>query len=133
RLHEIDLPLRRFVVENPVEPFGNDLLVEADLALPRPAPLEHAGLVDDLGNVLLLTIGHHMQAGDARYLLDFIDDVDRELLAFLLLVGSAFETRDDSVRDVDARHVRPDPPCGPGRGERTDAAQDEALLVIAEI
>src|SRR5690606_35564659 len=76
---------------------------------------------------------HHMQAGDARYLLDFIDDVDRELLAFLLLVGSAFETRDDSVRDVDARHVRPDPPCGPGRGERTDAAQDEALLVIAEI
>src|SRR5215207_798666 len=56
-----------------------------ELPPPGQASLQDARLVDDLRDVLLLPVGHHMDAGDARDLAHLLDDLDAEALALHLL------------------------------------------------
>src|SRR5262245_3590665 len=77
------------------EAFGHQRIATACLALPWPPPLQNTGIVYHLGHVFLLAVGHDMNAGYALDLLHFIDDVDAELLAFLLLILSTFDALDD--------------------------------------
>ena len=47
--------------------------------------------MNDLGDILFLPVRHHMYAGNALDLFHLVDDVDAELLAFLLLILCAFQ------------------------------------------
>ena len=90
---------------------GGDVIGAGMFALPGLATLEDAGFVDDFGDIFFLAIGHDMHAGDALDLLHLVDDVDAELLAFLLLVLRAFEAGargyllKDGTEDDLAEHV----------------------------
>src|SRR5690606_20312115 len=117
------------VIQDMVQALRNERVVCASLALPWSAALENAGFVDDLRHIFFLAVGHYMDASDTLDVLDFVDDVDAKALAFGLLVDRAFEARDDGVGDMDARYVAADPARRLGRGQRSDADQNEALFV----
>ena len=60
-----------------------------EVAPPRRAAFQHAGVVDDFGDVLFLPVGHHMHAGDARRVAQLLDHLDADALALGFLVGRA--------------------------------------------
>src|SRR5262249_44268289 len=102
--------------------------LRARLAVPHDA-----GRDDDLGDELLLAVGHDVHAGHARDLADLLDELDAKLLALALLVGGPFEALDHGIRNMDPGNVLPHPTSRPGRSQRPDADQDEALLVQPEL
>src|SRR5687768_11716609 len=53
-LHHIHLGFGDVVVQYVAEPLGDQRVVMPDLAFPRPAALQHARFIDDLGDVFLL-------------------------------------------------------------------------------
>ena len=108
-------------------------MVGTQIALPGRAALQHAGFVDDLGDVFFLPVGHDMDAGDALHLAQLLDHLDADALALGLLVAGAFEPGDDRVGDMDARDIGAHPARRLGRGQRADAGQDEAALVEAQV
>ena len=109
-----------------LEGFGSQLF-------PWLAALEHAGLVDDVGNHLLLAVGHDVDTGNARNCHDLLDYLNTQLLAFTDRVGGRLEARNHRRGNVDAGNVAEDPACRGGRSEWADADDEETFLVEAEI
>src|SRR3990172_8944813 len=99
--------------------------------LAQVAPAQQPRLPDDLGDQLLLPVGHDMHAADALDLAHLLDDLDAYALAFLPLPARrcALQSTDDLIRNHDAGDMRPHPLGGFGRAQRPNADQNKSALV----
>lgn len=87
------------------EPFHDKRVAAADLMLPWLAASKHAGIMHYFCDIFFLAVSHNMDAGNTFDLLHLVDDIDAELLAFLLLICCSLDAFDDRVGNMHARHV----------------------------
>ncbi len=62
-------------------------------------------LCDDFFSQVFASVGHQVDTGDAFDFLDLLDHFDADVLSLSLWIGSAFDSLDEPVRDVNARYV----------------------------